>query len=402
MKETAGRICAPMLSGSDVLQEINSRIKIQMLDPAGAISAAGEVWESLVRRSESIDALYQSPLWFQHLINTVPIEQLSVLRMEDAATGGAGFIPLIRKPYTLEFQAMGRRVCRFQMDSVQVIGSEPLSEGFSQLHESLFNYILTEYPRCEIVYHNSVSSDSEYGRFLAKNPELGFRVRCYRPDGFRRRHCIRLPESMRRFMLRFPVKRRHNLKRASYQLQSKGNGDLRLTSVTSPESVERFLETADRINRASWQFRDFGAGLTNDPVSLKSLHSAASLGFLRSYLLEAGDQPVAYALGYLYHDIYYYVEPRFDPEFRRFSPGQVLLLKLIEDLIKTEGVHRVNLGVGDQRYKEQFADIHYEDSTVLLGRRTFLNNIRFACHSSLRFAVTALKRTIGHSDPFRR
>jgi CelD/BcsL family acetyltransferase involved in cellulose biosynthesis len=175
-----------------------------------------------------------------------------------------------------------------------------------------------------------------------------------------------------------------------------------LTVVTSPEGTRPFLEAADRINRASWQFRNFGAGLTNESESLKSLQSAASLGILRSYLLEAGDQPVAYALGYIYRDIYYYVEPRFDPKFKRFSPGHVLLLKLIEDLIKVGGVHRINLGVGDQRYKEQFADIHYEDASVLVGPRTFLNNLRFACHSSIRFAVNALKRGIGHSDAFRR
>jgi hypothetical protein len=211
-----------------------------------------------------------------------------------------------------------------------------------------------------------------------------------------------LPDSLRRFLLRFPVKRRHNLKRAAYQLQAAGNGELRLTAVTSLEKIPPFLEAADRINRASWQFRDFGAGLINDPASLKLMQSAASLGILHSYLLEAGDQPAAYALGYLYREIYYYVEPRFDPRFRRFSPGHVLLLKLIEDLIKAGNVRRINLGVGDQRYKEQFADVHYEDSTVLVGHHTFLNNLRFACHSSVRLTVNAFKRAIGHSDAFRR
>ncbi len=89
----------------------------------------------------------------------------------------------------------------------------------------------------------------------------------------------------------------------------------------------------------------------------------------RVAVLWAGDTPVAAHLGLQCLDRLHYWFPAYDPEFGRYSFGQLLLLELIREGIE-HGVRHVDLGKGESRYKNELATAHIQVGVGEVWRRT--------------------------------
>lgn len=72
-------------------------------------------------------------------------------------------------------------------------------------------------------------------------------------------------------------------------------------------------------------------------------------------LLLIGNEKAAWHLGFQMRDRYYYYLPAHETKFDRFSPGKVLLLKCIEDVIN-KGVSVFDFLRGDESYKAGWTD----------------------------------------------
>jgi CelD/BcsL family acetyltransferase involved in cellulose biosynthesis len=72
-------------------------------------------------------------------------------------------------------------------------------------------------------------------------------------------------------------------------------------------------------------------------------------------VLRAGGQPVAAHFGMRSGSVWHYWFPAYDPQFRRYSPGILLLLEMIAGAPKI-GIKMIDFGKGDSNYKLRLAN----------------------------------------------
>lgn len=82
---------------------------------------------------------------------------------------------------------------------------------------------------------------------------------------------------------------------------------------------------------------------------------AAARGTLRLLVLRLDGRPLAALLGVQEDGVHYLLKGGFDPQYARYSPGQLVLAQTIERGF-ADGLRRIELGGGADAYKLQWAD----------------------------------------------
>src|SRR5208283_3583735 len=100
--------------------------------------------------------------------------------------------------------------------------------------------------------------------------------------------------------------------------------------------------------------RGLRVGFADSAGVRKRLELCARKGWLRAYLLYLGDRPVAFWIGTLCGETFLSEYMSYDPELRQFSPGMVLIMRVIEGFCnKANGdiVKELDFGPGHAEYK---------------------------------------------------
>lgn len=149
----------------------------------------------------------------------------------------------------------------------------------------------------------------------------------------------------------FTSKTRNTLRRKVKQFP---NG--RLERVTLPEQVADYLAHAHEISKHSWQTELLGLRVRNDDRELQMLTTLATQGALRAYVLWKGDVPVSFCFGTQHNGVFMYEEVAYDRRHADGSPGQVLVIQMIDDLLAHQPPREFDFGFGDAEYKRQFGN----------------------------------------------
>jgi len=102
--------------------------------------------------------------------------------------------------------------------------------------------------------------------------------------------------------------------------------------------------------------------------------------------LRADGRIIAVHLGLHSHSTLHYWFPAYDTEFQRYSTGSILLLELAQECA-SRGISRINLGKGEDRYKDSFASGAISVATGTVDRVAMRRLVR----SSLYAAKTWIK-----------
>lgn len=212
-------------------------------------------------------------------------------------------------------------------------------------------------------------------------------LRLFRPNATQRRWKIDLPDSHDDYWAAFRSKTRSTLRRKLRQL-----GECRLERISRPDQVAHFLEQAQRISRNTWQYEMLGERFHNDEAELAQFTFLATEGALRSYLLWKDDEPLSFLYATQHNGVLSYEEVGYDRRFRRQSPGQMLFMKVMEDLYRNNPPRVFDFGGGDAEYKRIFSNVQSEGGNVWLlcpglrsrlivaylsGRRQFTRGLRW-------------------------
>ncbi|MBK3643562.1 GNAT family N-acetyltransferase [Streptomyces sp. MBT33] len=143
------------------------------------------------------------------------------------------------------------------------------------------------------------------------------------------------------------------------------------TSLVFEETAPERLDTLMRWKSAQYRAKGQVDLFAKPPVvallhGLMSTRSATCTGTLST--LYAGDRPVAMHFGLRSGRVLQYWFPAYDPEAARFSPGILLLLRMAE-AAAAWGLERLDLGKGDERYKQEMktGDLPLGEGWVTLG-----------------------------------
>ncbi len=117
----------------------------------------------------------------------------------------------------------------------------------------------------------------------------------------------------------------------------------------------------------------------------------SSAGWLEVSALRVNERPVAWNYGFKFFGSWFWYLPTFEMPYEEFSPGSSLLRLLIEQACGDASVSRVDLGLGDEAYKERFRNGVYSTHYVQLSRslpRHIVNvGRRWLTSSAERFPV---------------
>ncbi len=159
--------------------------------------------------------------------------------------------------------------------------------------------------------------------------------------------------------------------------------------------VARFRADGRASNLASAERQKFLYGLAE-------LLSAA--GWLVLTRLLAGEEPVAWNYGFQFAGSWFYYQPTFDARWRQFSPGFCLLSQMVEQACDDPEIHLLDLGLGEEGYKERFASAYRQtlhatvtDSRAVRLRETVRYHAAAAVKSSPRLEHW-VRRLVGRAS----
>jgi CelD/BcsL family acetyltransferase involved in cellulose biosynthesis len=153
------------------------------------------------------------------------------------------------------------------------------------------------------------------------------------------------------------------------------------------------------IAKRSWQAQELGLPLEATPLYRESLMSAAKLGCLRAYLLEGGETPCAFSIGYQHGDVLQIQQTAYAQDWRAFSPGIVLYHLIMEDLHRHRPPRLINFGVGVNPQKRLFTNRRSFDTEIFLFRPTLRNRLRVSSIAAFSGGFKLAKRFLRKRSP---
>lgn len=177
---------------------------------------------------------------------------------------------------------------------------------------------------------------------------------------------LSIPGSIDDVYRRMSGERRNWLRRRIKKLETHTVGKLRIQCYRNPSELDTLFRDAEEIGKKTYQ-RGLGVGFCDDSRVRSRLGLGAERGWLRAYVLYLGERPCAFWIGMLYVGTFVSEYLGYDPEFRQFSPGMVLVIKVIEGFCKeVEGdiVRELDFGLGHAEYKGLLCSKSWQEAVV--------------------------------------
>lgn len=333
-------------------------------DAAPIDGIAGQVWEDRARRDPAASVYflpsialgaYQNegvPLVYARWMDAAGTPQLNSLAVLPPRKFKVPIIPWFRWAVNLP----GRRVLENGLLGDR--GPESLECFVSSIVRIL------ERGDADCIIFTDLDANDPLREAMVKASQK-FRVAVTYPSNPAPHWWIRFPDKPDEYWSQFSKKTRYNFRYRAKHLEHS------VRCVREPDEVPGFLERAEELARRTWQRRRLGA-IVSTQKRLELWRAVAREGGFRSYLLLQGDQTLAFATCFQWKGRFVYEETGYDPDFAASSPGQVLLYRIIEDLIASDTPKLFDFGYGDGESKRMFANHQTLSGPVVLVRKTLL------------------------------
>ncbi len=170
---------------------------------------------------------------------------------------------------------------------------------------------------------------------------------------------LEMPESLDAFLKSLPRKTRGNFKR-HLNKTAREYPDAKLEVHRAGEIAPELVEEVAHFHAA--HFRKDGVSLLAAPDFVALIQSASHdpNSGLRLATLRNGEELMAIDIGFTLNGTYHGFLTTFDPKYRQISPGNVLLLRRIDWLVRHDGIRTIDFLLGNERYKSEFTDRSYQ------------------------------------------
>lgn len=273
----------------------------------------------------------------------------------------------------------------------RLAGNRLLGSSDAAVQQQLLNGVsqhLTE-TRADFLLAEDVESTDPLFQLLETGSH---QLTAFCPAPFQRRHMIDLPDTCEEYWSKFNSKTRSTLRRKLKQF-----GECRLELINRPFQIPDFLINAQKVAMRSWQSDLLGLRIHNDEFEMQMLTFLASQNALRAYLLWQEDTPVSFCIGTQYNGVFHYEEVGYDRDYAKKSPGQILVIRMLEEMYEQHRPSVFDFGGGDAEYKRQFGTRISESGHVWLLRPGVRSRLivgylagRRAMSQSLRGALARL------------
>jgi hypothetical protein len=339
-------------------------------------------WVHLLEQSCGETLFYQSPSYFDHLASQACNGKLFLACAEGKDGTVTGIMPFQKATPALNFQVGDILFGSFSFSGVRMLGNGQTFPPSPELFDALFGQIAATVPPCDVIELRCLPAASALLAYLKESSALRRQFVLYAPDGLRDCHTLGLPESYEDYLSGFKRKKRYNLKRQVRCLNEWGDGSLRLCRVQTVADVHLLLHALQALGQR--------AKRTGDLPSNGEIIELARRDLLMSYVMYIRGHPCAVAFGTTFMGTLLIHMFAIDRQIARFSPGTVLNLLLIRDLIDFKLVRKIDYGYGEPRYR-MTNDID-QRVTVFLVRKSMANCLAIMAHKYFVWLLNQTKR----------
>lgn len=191
------------------------------------------------------------------------------------------------------------------------------------------------------------------------------------------RRLIQIQGSFEDYLNKFSGRQRRKFRHELKKMEDACGHELRVSIITTPAQVASFIAAAKSISSSSWQGKILNLLIEPNSRQYEELAGLAERGWLRCYLLSGGEQPLAFVIGRQAQGVFYYDQIAYDTQWNQWSPGKLLLLKIIEDLHGVGTFQWLDFRHGDAEYKRHFSNQGYAEAGILLVKASLRQALPF-------------------------
>jgi hypothetical protein len=327
------------------------------------------MWERSSCPAGTLAAAYQSAAFFDYLREAEKDSRFEILTVIDARKAIVGVVPIKLSILHLPFSIGARKVAGSRLKSASIVGSEPMIAGDAAQLDSFFLALPEHHPEIDVIYMSEVPLGGDLWRYLSASATIRERYHLHVMDGFRECHSVPLPASLDEYYSRLHKKKRYNLARQERLLRNL-LGPLDLVSVDEPATLPELFQAIDVLTASN----------PKASASTEQYICAAKRGFLKCFVLKAGDRPIAVALGTRIGKTYRIDRFVHDESLERYSPGTTLWQMVLKELIAGGQFTSIYMGYGNPAYRYRATNIIEYKGRVLLYRRSLRNRFRILIH----------------------
>jgi hypothetical protein len=313
--------------------------------------------------------MYHEPDWLRFEFATLIDKTYAMLLYE--GDKAVALVTFVLKKWPLRVRIGEVQVAPIPFTRCVVL-DEPIAPEDPAVFERMFRALGEAKIPFDAVYLEVIVQNKTMDNYLRSNAVVAGAFREYRPQGMLEHHQIHFPKTIDEYWEKnFSPKTKRNLQRKVRKLGKDLGKEIRLERCDSPANVDRFVRDAISVSKRSYQYHLLGLGI-QDPVEFeRRARGAAEKGWLRGYILYAGDEPIAFMFGYQYRGVYLYVDTAYDQAMRQVGPGTVLHVMVIEDMYAHDCPRIFEFGThGDQ--KATFGNFkYYAGQSFLIHRAPY-------------------------------
>lgn len=189
---------------------------------------------------------------------------------------------------------------------------------------------------------------------------------------------INLPNSTEAFMENLSQNMRRNLNKRMRRLQREYNVEIK--THKDFKSEEEAMDLFFKLHTKRWIYQGEPGAFVERKIR-KFHRDIAKIfskkGWLSLYFLVIDDQPVSAVYSFDHHKKKYGYLTGFDPEFAKYSPGNLLKMRVVEDCIQ-RGLREYDLGRDYEPYKKNWTETSRRNFEVtMVGKGLFSRTYSF-------------------------
>ncbi|WP_374089778.1 GNAT family N-acetyltransferase [Methylomicrobium lacus] len=173
---------------------------------------------------------------------------------------------------------------------------------------------------------------------------------------------LSLPSTWEAFLKSRKKKHRHELSRYPKVLDKKFGEQWIIKRYDTQALAMEFVEAAEAIACKTYH-RKLEVGFLYNEEYIQRVVLDARHGRLRGYVLYIKGEPKAFYYGFVYKTTLHLAATGFDPAYRTYELGTILLMRIFQDFCGTE-VNVIDFGLGDADYKRRLCSEYFVESPV--------------------------------------
>ena len=373
-KDKHGFSAAPALRSSD---NTPTDFIVELATHRACDRAFCHRWRALVLAGDSHQKIYQTPEFFQYLLETCDSkERVALLTLSRRSDGVVvGIIPVRIAREEILF-GIGKLVLfKTSIEMINLLGSVPAAPGGPAMTQYLGLQLLAAFPKAKAIIMLSLQLDCEHWRDLNNSVHGAPPLASALLGTWRTCHTLPLPASFEQYLSKFTAKKRYNLQRQIRQLGEQA-GPLALERITAPGEVAQLMSAVVAL---------VPTAQLASVMPAASFEALARSNLLLCYVLRAGDEVLATIIGTCSPDVWHIHNIFVIKKYFSLSVGTTAVHLAIKDVMTERCFEKVDFGYGTPNHDFRSSHVLETRAQVLLFDRT--RPVRWLFHAHALFTA---------------